>query len=68
MSLATENSITIDSLDPSATGVYWCEVSLETPIFTAASPPHQLTVVCEYKYDLHCIVHTTNTECIHLDE
>lgn len=47
MSLATENSITIENLDPSASGLYWCEVSLETPIFTAASPPHQLTVVCE---------------------
>ncbi|RVE52641.1 hypothetical protein evm_002760 [Chilo suppressalis] len=50
MSLATENSITIDNLDPSATGMYWCEVSLETPIFTAASPPHQLTVVYPQKH------------------
>ncbi|KAJ2949812.1 hypothetical protein O0L34_g11128 [Tuta absoluta] len=50
MSLATENSITIDNLDPSASGMYWCEVSLETPIFTAASPPHQLTVVYSQKH------------------
>ncbi|XP_053613008.1 uncharacterized protein LOC128676735 isoform X2 [Plodia interpunctella] len=50
MSLATENSITIDNMDPSASGLYWCEVSLETPIFTAASPPHQLTVVYSQKH------------------
>ncbi|KAI8422488.1 hypothetical protein MSG28_006307 [Choristoneura fumiferana] len=50
MSLATENSITIENLDPSASGLYWCEVSLETPIFTAASPPHQLTVVYAQKH------------------
>ncbi|XP_026752334.2 uncharacterized protein LOC113512628 isoform X2 [Galleria mellonella] len=50
MSLVTENSITIDNLDPSASGLYWCEVSLETPIFTAASPPHQLTVVYSQKH------------------
>ncbi|XP_063822436.1 uncharacterized protein LOC135072458 [Ostrinia nubilalis] len=50
MSLATENSITIDNLDPTASGLYWCEVSLETPIFTAASPPHQLTVVYAQKH------------------
>ncbi|KAJ0175707.1 hypothetical protein K1T71_008866 [Dendrolimus kikuchii] len=50
MSLVTENSITIDNLDPSASGLYWCEVSLETPIFTAASLPHQLTVVYAQKH------------------
>ncbi|XP_034827042.2 uncharacterized protein [Maniola hyperantus] len=50
MSLVTENSITIDNLDPTASGLYWCEVSLETPIFTAASPPHQLTVVYSQKH------------------
>ncbi|CAK1601283.1 unnamed protein product [Parnassius mnemosyne] len=50
MSLATENSITIENLDPSASGLYWCEVSLETPIFTAASPTHQLTVVYAQKH------------------
>ncbi|CAG5058865.1 unnamed protein product [Parnassius apollo] len=50
MSLVTENSITIENLDPSASGLYWCEVSLETPIFTAASPTHQLTVVYAQKH------------------
>ncbi|XP_045495281.1 uncharacterized protein LOC123694032 isoform X1 [Colias croceus] len=50
MSLVTENSITIENLDPTASGLYWCEVSLETPIFTAASPPHQLTVVYSQKH------------------
>ncbi|XP_049867894.1 uncharacterized protein LOC126368062 [Pectinophora gossypiella] len=50
MTLVTENSITIDNLDPSASGLYWCEVSLETPIFTAASPSHQLTVVYSQKH------------------
>ncbi|XP_072939066.1 uncharacterized protein [Epargyreus clarus] len=50
MSQVTENSITIDNLDPTASGLYWCEVSLETPIFTAASPPHQLTVVYSQKH------------------
>ncbi|XP_023947523.2 uncharacterized protein LOC112052609, partial [Bicyclus anynana] len=50
MSVVTENSITIDNLDPTASGLYWCEVSLETPIFTAASPPHQLTVVYSQKH------------------
>ncbi|XP_026500422.2 uncharacterized protein LOC113403955 [Vanessa tameamea] len=50
MSLVTENSITLDNLDPTASGLYWCEVSLETPIFTAASPPHQLTVVYSQKH------------------
>ncbi|KAJ8730926.1 hypothetical protein PYW08_002339 [Mythimna loreyi] len=50
MTLSTENSITIDNLDPSASGLYWCEVSLETPIFTAASNPRQLTVVYSQKH------------------
>ncbi|XP_030024187.2 uncharacterized protein LOC115443063 [Manduca sexta] len=50
MSLATENSITIENLEPSASGLYWCEVSLETPIFTAASLPHRLTVVYAQKH------------------
>ncbi|CAK1549467.1 unnamed protein product [Leptosia nina] len=50
MSLVTENSITLENLDPTASGLYWCEVSLETPIFTAASPPHQLTVVYSQKH------------------
>ncbi|CAB3223838.1 unnamed protein product [Arctia plantaginis] len=48
--LSTENSITIDNLDPSASGTYWCEVSLETPIFTAASHEHLLTVVYPQKH------------------
>ncbi|XP_061730080.1 uncharacterized protein LOC133534810 [Cydia pomonella] len=50
MSLSTEDSITIENLDPSASGLYWCEVSLETPIFTAASSPHELTVVYAQKH------------------
>ncbi|XP_011557592.3 uncharacterized protein LOC105388391 [Plutella xylostella] len=50
MSLTTESSITLDNMDPAASGTYWCEVSLETPIYTAASPPHQLTVVYPQKH------------------
>ncbi|GBP88876.1 hypothetical protein EVAR_63898_1 [Eumeta japonica] len=50
MSLSTESSITIDNLETTATGLYWCEVSLETPIFTAASPMHQITVVYPQKH------------------
>ncbi|CAH0714251.1 unnamed protein product, partial [Brenthis ino] len=50
MSLVTENSVTLEDLDPIASGLYWCEVSLEAPIFTAASPPHQLTIVYPQKH------------------
>ncbi|XP_038214723.1 uncharacterized protein LOC119834436 [Zerene cesonia] len=50
IALATENSIILQNLDFAASGSYSCEVSLDTPIYTKASPEKQLTVFHPQKH------------------
>ncbi|XP_075974113.1 uncharacterized protein LOC142975258 isoform X2 [Anticarsia gemmatalis] len=50
IALATENSIILQNLDFAASDSYSCEVSLDTPIYTKASPEKQLTVFHPQKH------------------
>lgn len=46
----SEKYIQLSKLDFSASGVYSCEVSMETPIYTKDSNRHELTVIRKYRH------------------
>lgn len=45
---SNQHEVTLKNLDFDASGLYYCEVSLESPIFTKASNEEQVHVIREY--------------------
>lgn len=48
LSLATARSIVLENLEFEASGSYYCEVTLESPIFTQVSEIRELLVIRKY--------------------
>lgn len=47
---SNQNEVTLKNIDFDAAGMYYCEVSLESPIFTKASNEAQIHVIREYRH------------------
>lgn len=47
-SQSNERQVRLKNLDFDASGVYCCEVTTETPIYTKASEDEEVTVVSKY--------------------
>lgn len=48
-----ESQATLKNVDFDAAGLYTCEVSTDTPIFSKESTEEQLHVICEYKFEFY---------------